>query len=458
MLQTEMDSQFDQKLKFLLKNIHGVIFLIDNDGIFRMSEGIGLSKLGLKPGEVVGLSVFEFYKDFPEITEAVRYAMEGEKIVKFIKIGNSCFDVIFSPYKETDETIKGVIGLATDITEIELSKQKLAESEEKFKLIIDLAPDGFFQGNKDGKIIYANEKGAEITGYSQKELTGKNISELFHDESLEQFPLRYDLLEKGKAVISERKLKKADGESIFVQSNSKKMPDGTYVAFLRDVSLTKKMENAIQRAFRLESLGFLAGGIAHNFNNLMTGIFGYITLAEKKTKEDFTKDTLQYILTLMDRVRKLTGQLITFSKGGHPLKEKTHIEQLVIDLCSFCLGGSEIIFINNINTKTYGNIDKSQISQAVENIVINSIQAMPSGGSLTVNSEICHFKEDNKHTLKEGYYIKISFTDTGGGIGPECIGKIFEPFYTTKKTAYGMGLSIPILLSKNMVVLLNALP
>lgn len=442
MLQETMQTNYFRKLDFLLKNVQGVVFFIDSDGIFRISEGKGLAKIGLKPGEVVGLSVFEFYRDFPEITTAIRSALQGKKITKHISLGEARFDVVFSPYSETDETVTGVIGLATDITEKELSEKKLAKSEESYKMIVDLAPDGFLRGNSKGEIIYCNEKALEITGYSKDNLLGKNIATLFSTKSLNRFPLRYDLLEQGEAVISERILKRADGKEILVQSNSKKMPDGTYVAFFRDISIIKKMEDAMERAARLESLGFLAGGIAHNFNNMMSGIFGYIMVAEKKTNEDFTRDTLQYILTLIDRVRKLTGQLITFSKGGRPLKEVCVIEELINELCTFCLSGKPIVLVNNIHTETYCDIDKNQISQVIENILINSIQAMPEKGTVTVDSELLHMKEENKYMLKSGDYLKISISDTGDGIDPEHMSKIFDPFFTTKKTGHGLGLAI----------------
>ncbi|MCB4204267.1 PAS domain S-box protein [Deferribacterales bacterium Es71-Z0220] len=431
-----------EQLSFILKNIHGVIFLIDLDGKFVLSEGLALKRLGLKAGEIVGLSVYDVYKDYPDIVKSVKIALQGETVKKKIKVNDLCFDVIFSPYIEDNVGQTGVIGLATDITDIESTKAAMADNKNNFKTIIDLAPECFLMGDPKGNIIYVNDKAEEITGYSAKDILNKNISILFTEESLKERPLRYDLLEKGESVISERQIRRADGSVATIQSNSKRMSDGTLVAFIRDVTDLKEMQKKIELVSKLDSLGYLAAGIAHNFNNLMTGIFNYIAIAKLNTQETATKETLEKVENLIDEVRKLTGKLLTFSKGGYSKKIPQNIEAVVSNICYDILDYVKYDVKNNMQTSTTCSFDRGQIELVVKNIIDNAMESMPNGGELVIDSERINLSENNKYDLISGSYIKISVTDSGCGIKEENMAKIFDPFYTTKESSEGIGLSL----------------
>lgn len=431
-----------EQLSFILKNIYGLIFLIDLDGKFVLSEGLALKRLGLKAGEIVGLSVYDVYKDYPDIVKSVKIALQGETVKKKIKVNDLCFDVIFSPYIEDNVGQTGVIGLATDITDIESAKAAMADNKNNFKTIIDLAPECFLMGDPKGNIIYVNDKAEEITGYSAKDILNKNISILFTEESLKERPLRYDLLEKGESVISERQIRRADGSVATIQSNSKRMSDGTLVAFIRDVTDLKEMQKKIELVSKLDSLGYLAAGIAHNFNNLMTGIFNYIAIAKLNTQETATKETLEKVENLIDEVRKLTGKLLTFSKGGYSKKIPQNIEAVVSNICYDILDYVKYDVKNNMQTSTTCSFDRGQIELVVKNIIDNAMESMPLGGELIIDSKKVNMSENNKYDLEKGNYIKISITDSGCGIKDENITKIFDPFYSTKEGGEGIGLSL----------------
>lgn len=428
-------------LEFVFKNFNGVIFIIDENGIFVLSEGLSLEKIGLLPGEVVGKSVFSIYSKFPDIIECVKTAMNGKSIRKDIYINDICFDVVFSPYSLASGSANGVIGIATDITNLKITQRRLDDTEEKFKIIIDLAPECFLQGDEDGNIIYANEKVKDITGYSPEEIMGKKISFIFTHETLKQTPLRYDLLKKGEAVISEREIKKKNGDIVTIQSNSKQMPDGTFVTFIRDISKLRKEQRVGENNARLESLGVLAAGIAHNFNNLMTGIFNYTSIASYHSKELYTKEMLNKVQLLIDKVRSLTARLITFSAGGYIEKSYCNVENIVNEIIKN-IENPKYTVENIVNTSSISEIDEAQFRLAVEGILNNAVQSMPDGGKLTVSSQKIKLDDSNSYSLKGGEYIKLSVKDEGIGISSESLSKIYDPFYSTKDGHDGIGLSI----------------
>ena len=192
---------------------------------------------------------------------------------------------------------------------------------------------------------------------------------------------------------------------------------------------------------KLESIGILAGGIAHDFNNLLTAIRGNIQLAAMSQTLDEIKLCLGDCEKATVKTMDLTRQLLTFAKGGSPLKETTSIKEIIEHSAGFMLRGSkskcEIEIAEDIKPV---DVDAAQISQAIDNIVINANQAMPSGGIIRIRAENIAITGKSPLPLAEGEYIKISIADQGEGISKANLEKIFDPFFTTKKTGSGLGL------------------
>jgi len=212
---------------------------------------------------------------------------------------------------------------------------------------------------------------------------------------------------------------------------------------IRDITEKKKMEEEILKAQKLESVGVLAGGIAHDFNNLLTAIMGNISLA-KMCAEPATKafDRLADAEKACERATGLTQQLLTFSKGGAPVKKTASIVQIITDSAGFMLRGSNVKCEFSLQNNLWAaDVDEGQMGQVINNLIINADQAMPDGGVISVTAENVTIADSELLPLPAGRYIRISIQDQGEGISPENMPKIFDPYFTTKERGSGLGLA-----------------
>ncbi|MGL1937281.1 MAG: PAS domain-containing protein [Fibrobacterales bacterium] len=215
------------------------------------------------------------------------------------------------------------------------------------------------------------------------------------------------------------------------------------IGTVQDITENKRTEQELQKTQRLESLGYLAGGIAHDFNNLLGGIFGNIELA--KNEIDGKSQAAKYLdksLAVLDRTKDLTQQLLTFSKGGDPRKSVLGIESLLEESCAISLSGSNIEYEVLTGKKIKAlEADPNQLSQVLNNILLNARQAMPDGGKVTIATETQLLSENHVPGLSAREYLKITVKDGGLGIPESLIHKVFDPFFSTKQTGSGLGLA-----------------
>lgn len=211
----------------------------------------------------------------------------------------------------------------------------------------------------------------------------------------------------------------------------------------RDVTERLKMEEELNRASKLESIGVLAGGIAHDFNNLLTALIGNIAMGKRLVNpEDLAYERLVQAEKASLRARDLTQQLLTFSRGGVPIKQTTLIVELLKDSSSFALRGSKVRCDYFIPEDLWPiDVDRGQLGQVTHNLIINAEQAMPEGGVMAISAENIILGDEDIPQLKGGRYVKILFEDHGVGIRRENISRIFDPYFTTKKKGSGLGLA-----------------
>jgi signal transduction histidine kinase/ActR/RegA family two-component response regulator len=211
----------------------------------------------------------------------------------------------------------------------------------------------------------------------------------------------------------------------------------------QELVIRKKMEEEVLRTQKLESIGLLAGGIAHDFNNLLTVIIGNISLAKTLASD---QETIHMVLKDAEsaslRAKDLTRQLLTFSKGGAPLKKPASIAGLIKESVRFALSGSNVTYELDIPDDLWSvEVDEGQLNQVIHNLILNAEQAMPDGGTIKVKCENMQISERHPVIKKEGNYIKITIRDSGMGIPKEYITKIFDPYFTTKQKGRGLGLA-----------------
>jgi two-component system, cell cycle sensor histidine kinase and response regulator CckA len=302
-----------------------------------------------------------------------------------------------------------------------------------------------------GKIIDCNPTAIKMFGYNKEEILGRTTRFLhISEKEKETFDASLDsaIKEKGFLYLREFSMKHKDGTAFPAEQTVLPLEDEHknhigWVKVVRDISEQKKMEEELIRAQKLESLGILAGGIAHDFNNLLTSIMGNISLIKLYID---SPDELSQILEDAEkaslRARDLTHQLLTFSKGGAPIKKATSIVELAKDSARFALRGSNVrcdfSFPEDLWTV---NVDIGQISQVINNMIINADQAMPEGGIINVRFGNVTLAENDIPLLNTGEYVKISIKDQGIGISGEYLQKIFDPYFTTKQKGSGLGLA-----------------
>lgn len=333
-------------------------------------------------------------------------------------------------------------------------KDELEKSREWYADLYDLSPIGYFTFNETGTILEANLTAASFLDQKRNSLNKQPFSRFLEPEDQEIFYLRQqNLFKTGKKQTFELRIKKKDRSLCWVRMETilayGKDSMLTSRAAMSDISERKIMEEEKRRIEeqiinnqRLESLGTLAGGIAHNFNNLLSGIFGYIELADRKAANPEVSKYLSEALGMRERAKRLTGQLLTFSKGGAPVKKNGYLFPLVKDSVHFSLNGTKIACRFDVDDDLYPcNFDANQICQVIDNIILNARQAMPDGGIIDVTAKNIHLDENNPVLLPEGRYIKISIKDSGVGMTHKILSNIFNPFFSTKISGHGLGLA-----------------
>lgn len=343
-----------------------------------------------------------------------------------------------------------VAEIFVNVLEHKRAGTELRESQEMLKLVTENIPQAVFWKDVDFKYMGCNKTFAIHAGInSPEDIIGMRDSNLAWREGEAEFFEDLD-----KRVIKNDKPEyhiitaqlQAGGKDAWVDMNKIPLNDdtGAVVGLLgtyEDITERKMMEEELLRAQKLESLGILAGGIAHDFNNLLTAILGNISLAKSyhESREKLEKRLSEAERASL-RARDLTQQLLTFAKGGVPIKSVTSVKELLKESAEFAVRGSNSRCECSIPEDLWSvEIDEGQISQVINNLVINAKQAMPEGGMINVSAENKIIYDPARESRKR--YIMISIKDSGVGIPHEYLSKIFDPYFTTKQHGNGLGLA-----------------
>jgi len=336
-----------------------------------------------------------------------------------------------------------------DVSEQVRAQKALKDSEEKFSRAFHGSPDSInLNRYQDGVYLEINEGFTRMTGYTSEDVLGR--SSLPGDLGIWVNPadrqrMVAGLAERGEADL-EAPFRRKDGSVLIGEMSARLIEiDGVkcVLSITRDVTERRRMEEMLLTAEKLESLSLLAGGIAHDFNNLLAGILGNISLARTELPEAHPAEaSLHDAENAVLRARDLTLQLLTFARGGAPVARLSDVGRLIREAALFASHGSPCACVFEIKDGLWpAEIDEGQVSQVVQNIVINAVQAMPQGGQITVRLQNVTLQAENPYALLSGPYLQVAISDQGTGIPDPLLKRIFDPYFTTKQTGSGLGLA-----------------
>jgi PAS domain S-box-containing protein len=437
----------------------GIVVLDQNGKVYEANQRF-TEMLGYTPEEILNLHVWDWENiaTREEIMEMVRTVDETGAHVESVhrRKDGTLYNVAISSNAAVIAGQKLILCVCRDITGRKRIEQALRETEGKLKEAHRLAHIGVWEWDAAIDKVTWSEELYNIAGLDP-DLPAPTYAEhpnIYTAESFERLSKAVDeSLKTGKDYQLELELVRPDGTTRWTYAfGGPKYDDNRKViglhGILQDISEQKRMEQEQQYIQKLESIGLLAGGIAHDFNNILTAILGNISLARMNTQQlKDTDDMLKEAEMATLRARDLTRQLLTFSKGGEPVKKLTPIAELIIETANFTLRGSNIQCHFNIPDNLWQvNIDKGQISQVISNLVINARQAMPGGGTIEIKAGNMVLDPEQplgrQIPLNPGDYIRVTVADHGTGISSKYIDKIFDPYFSTKQTGSGLGLAI----------------
>ena len=368
---------------------------------------------------------------------------------------NRYYEIIGTPVFDKNGALQRVVILYMDTTRRRKSETALLESEDRFRDLFENATDILQSVDPEGRILVVNKAWRETLGYSEEEIPSLNIFDIMDPDHTPQCQKNFEqILNDGQEFTCQTVFISKSGQKISVEGRINcRFVDGKPMALrsaFRNVTEKLKMEKELRRAQKLESIGILAGGIAHDFNNLLTGILGNILLAQLKAPEGDLANLLKNTENAAHRAQDLTRQLLTFSKGGAPVKETTSVIDIINDVVPFTLSGSNTTWsLTTEDNISPVDLDSGQFSQVIENLIINSDQAMPEGGTITIKLSNYSQDEQLSEILTGDKYIKIDIHDQGIGIAKEYLPRIFDPYFTTKKKGSGLGLATAYSIIRN---------
>ena len=381
---------------------------------------------------------------------AGRNAVEGEtRIMALDGTSRTVYQRWWAPMEDDRLAMERTQLAFVDLTQTKLAERELAAERERLSVTLRAMGEGVVTIDPEGAVQFMNEAAGELTGWPPAAAAGRPFSDVcVLVEEKTGRPVLTPGADRTQYLPPRTMLRPREGARRLVEGRCAPMHDLAgrgigAVLVLRDVTSRSQLEAELLRASKLESIGVLAGGIAHDFNNLLAIVMGNLTLALMDEKTAATGGTwLRSAEQGVLRARELTQQLLTFAKGGEPVRTAVSLTEVLRDAAQFALHGAAVKceFEMAANVRP-ADADKGQIGQVVQNLVINAVQAMPEGGVIRLSLRNDTLKTGQVPSLPAGDYVRIEIADSGRGIPPEHLAHIFEPFFTTKVQGSGLGLA-----------------
>jgi PAS domain S-box-containing protein len=452
------------ELRALLDNIPDRVYFKDLQSRFIRSSNEVLQVLKLRhPDELIGKTDFDFHieehaaKTFQDEQEIIRTGQPKVGMIEKELWPDGQITWVLTtkmPFYDQEGKIAGTFGTSKDITALKNSQEALANEKERLAVTLRSIADGVISTDTAGTILLFNKVAEDLTGWIQSEALCRPLIEVFRIYNEKTLNLCADPVEQAlnfgqPAVVNQDVLLIArDGVRRIISHSASPIRDkngqtiGVVLVF-RDETEKHRLEMEMLKVSKLESVGLLAGGIAHDFNNVLTTIIGNLALAKLCAHStDLVLARVRDAEEAANRARELTLHLLTFAKGGEPIKKAARLSSLIRSQTELALRGSNIQAEYSLPPDLPPvEVDEGQIGQVINNLVINAREAMPDGGKVEMRAENVQISEGFLPPLPSGNYIKVSVRDYGQGISPEHIFNIFDPYFTTKQEGTGMGLA-----------------
>jgi len=463
----------EQKYRLLVENANDIIYLTDPNGFFLIFNSVGLRVTGYSRDEIVHKHYLELIH--PEYKKEVE-RFYGAQFVK--KIPDTYYEVpIITKQGETvwigqkvqlvteGDTVVGFQAICRDITDRKLAEEALRESEERYRAVFNNAAVGINLSDRDGKYLQINSTSAKMLGYTQEELQGLAFSDVTHPEDVDGSRKQLLALLDGKqdSYRLEKRYLRKDGGVVWVDVSVSAIRDarGEYMNTLSvvvDITARKRSEQEreslreqLLHAQKMEAIGTLTGGIAHEFNNLLTVVSGYTELLlTDKGPQDPTSSDLRKIAAACRRGAELIQKLRIFGRKAEYEFRPMNLNHEVKDAVKLLSNAiSKVIEIQCDLADDLGAVrgDSAQIGQLIINLALNGQDAMPEGGKLLIETRKVTLGEEycSSHVgTKPGEYVLLTVADTGHGMDETTSRRIFEPFFTTRGLAQRSGLGLAV--------------
>ncbi len=457
----------EERFRALVENSSDVLTLIDRNGIVLYQSRAGERILGYSSEQVSGRAAAGFLhpEDRPAVIRAMRrgLARRGQPFTleyrvaapagRYIDVEATCVNHLEHP------AVHAIVLNQRDISERKRAMEMRAISEERYRTLFERNLAGVFRASPAGELIECNDSFARIFGFaSRQEAAGVSIRTLYagpeHGERVAE-----DMEHDPVVLNRESRVRKRDGSEAWVLSNSTLLRDGegrpiAIEGTVLDITESRNLARQLLQAQKMEAIGQLAGGVAHDFNNVLMVISSYAEFVRDETEGDaqVEKGRLRRhadsILSATRRAASLTRQLLAFSRNQVMSPRVLRLNSVLEEtgkMLPRLLG--EQIRVSLVLSPEAGNVlaDPAQIEQVIMNLAVNARDAMPRGGQLTIHTARAVFGDwpgPAPAPLKPGEYVMLSVTDTGEGIAPGALPHIFEPFFTTKERGKGTGLGL----------------
>ncbi len=452
---------YEQKRKltsFVFDNISDCLEWISPEGRLLDVNEASCNALGYSRDEMLTLSLFDVDPSFSETDWPVmwekmkevkqhRYeSLHKDKNGRTFPVEINCNFIRY----DNDEFLCAIVH---DISERKEAEEALQTSEDRYRIFTAITSDYVFKCSRTGTAPYHIQWMAgpveAITGYSDNEIFAMGCwRHIIHPDDTEHSISQLMLLRPAQKLTHTFRIITKKGDTRWIREScyceaGKELDELILYGCSQDVTKQEMLQEQLLKNQKLESLGILAGGIAHDFNNILTGIMGNISFARMfLDRSHRANQPLEAAEKASGRAAQLARQLLTFAKGGAPIKTQISLRPVLEECLSLVLRGTNVLgAIEAPESLHLIEADEGQLVQVFNNLIINAVQSMPGGGKLTVLVENCTVNDENTLGITAGRYIKLAFSDEGCGIKDGDLKKVFDPYYTTKAGGSGLGLA-----------------